>query len=65
MSSEHQVLELVQKEIGKMRHDREQFINSGRAADFSDYQHVCGVILGLNHADNMIKDLVQRMENDD
>ena len=47
-----------------MRHDREQFINSGRATDFSDYQHVCGVILGLNHADNMIKDLVQRMENE-
>ena len=64
MSSEYQVLELVQKEIGKMRHDREQFINSGRATDFSDYQHVCGVILGLNHADNMIKDLVQRMENE-
>jgi len=48
-----------------MRYDREQYINSGRAADFSDYQHVCGVILGLTHADNMIKDLVQRMENDD
>jgi hypothetical protein len=64
MSSEYQVLELVQKEIGKMRHDREQYIGYGRAKDYSEYQHVCGVILGLNHADDMIKDFVQRMENE-
>jgi hypothetical protein len=65
MSSEYQVLELVQKEIGKMRQDREQYIGYGRAKDYSEYQHVCGVILGLNHADIICKDLVQRMNNDD
>ena len=65
MSSDYQALVLVQKELGKMRQDRELFINSGRAKDFSEYQHVCGVILGLSHADNIINDLVRKLENDD
>jgi hypothetical protein len=65
MSNEYQALLLVQKEIGKMRQDREEFISSGRAKDYSEYQHVCGVILGLNHADIICKDLVQRINNDD
>jgi hypothetical protein len=65
MSSDHQALVLVQKEIRKMRQDREEFINSGRAKDFADYQHVCGVILGLSHADIIINDLVRKIDNDD
>ena len=65
MSSDYQALVLVQKEIVKMRQDRETFISSGRATDFADYQHVCGVILGLNHADSIINDLVRKIDNDD
>ena len=65
MSSEYQALALVQKEIGKMRQEREAHIASGRASDFSEYRHVCGVILGLTLADNVINDLVQRINNED
>lgn len=65
MSSEYQALALVQKEIGKMRQEREAYIASGRAGDHPEYRHVCGVILGLTFADNIINDLVQRINNDD
>ncbi len=65
MSSDYQALALVQKEIGKMRQEREAYIASGRASDHPEYRHVCGVILGLTLADNIINDLVQRINNDD
>ena len=64
MASDYQALELVQKEIWKMLKVQEEFINSGCAKDFAEYKHVCGVILGLNHADIIIKDLVLRIEYD-
>jgi len=65
MSSEYQALALVQKELGKMRQEREAHIASGRASDYPEYRHVCGVILGLTLANNVIDDLVQRMSNED
>jgi hypothetical protein len=65
MSSDYQALALVQKEINKLKQDRELFIAAGRADSYENYQHVCGVILGLNYADNIINDLVRKMNNDD
>jgi hypothetical protein len=65
MSSDYQALALVQKEINKLKQDRELFISSGRADSYEDYRHVCGVILGLNLTNDIINDLVQRINNDD
>jgi len=53
------------KEIDKLRNDQAHFLNGGGAKSFDEYRHVCGVIRGLTHAETLVKDLVQRMENDD
>ena len=61
----HRVLGHVAKEIDKLRTDQQTFLNGGGAKSFDEYRHVCGVIRGLTHAENIVKDLVQRMENSD
>jgi hypothetical protein len=65
MSSDYQALALVQKELRNMRQMREDYISSGRANDYPEYKHVCGIILGLTAVDNVINDLVQRINNED
>jgi hypothetical protein len=55
----------IAKEIDKLRHDNAAFLAAGRAINFDEYRHVCGVIRGLNLAENLLNDLVQRMERAD
>jgi len=52
-------------EFDKLRAEQSVFLNSGRAADYAEYRHLCGVIRGLTHAESIVKDLVQRMERSD
>lgn len=61
----NRVLSYLAKEIEQLRTDQVVFIASGRANDFADYRHVCGVIRGLTHAETIVKDLVQKLEKDD
>ena len=63
--SDTRVLALVQKEIEKYRQERVAFIAASRADTYDEYKKVCGVIQGLNLADSIINDLVQRMEKSD
>jgi hypothetical protein len=65
MSSDYQALALVQKEINKLKQDREAFVTAGRPDSFEDYRNVCGVIHGLNLANDIINDLVRKMNDDD
>ena len=62
MSDEIRVLAHVQKEIDKTRQEQAAFIAAGRAESYEEYQRVCGVIRGLNLTDQIINDLVQRLE---
>lgn len=55
----------VQKEIDKYRQEQVAFLASSRADSYDEYKKVCGVIRGLSYADNLINDLVQRMNNDE
>ncbi len=64
MSDEIRALALVQKEIEKYRQEQIAFLAASRADTFDEYKKVCGVIRGLNIADNIINDLVQRMTNE-
>lgn len=64
MNDEIRALAHVQKEIEKIRSEQAEFIAAGRAEDFGQYQKVCGVIRGLNLADQIINDLVQRLERE-
>ena len=50
------------KEIDKLRGDQVSFLAGGGAKDFAEYRHVCGVIRGLTHAEQLVRDLVQKME---
>jgi hypothetical protein len=59
------VLAYVAKEIDKLRSDQETHLSAGGAKTFDEYRHVCGVIRGLTHAETIVKDLVQRMEQSD
>lgn len=58
-------LQYLAKEIDKLRGDQQTFLNGGGAKDFAEYRHVVGVIRGLTHADQLIKDLAQKLEHAD
>lgn len=60
-----QALAYLLKEIDKLREDQSVFLNGGGAKDFAEYRHVCGVIRGLTHADQLVRDLVLKMEFED
>jgi len=64
MSEEIRALALVQKEIEKYRQEQIAYVAASRADSFDEYKKVCGVIRGLNIADNIINDLVQRLEHE-
>ena len=65
MSFDTRVLAHVQKEIEKMRQEQTAFLAASRADTYDEYKKICGVIRGLNLADSIINDLVQRMEHSD
>ena len=65
MSTDFRALAHVQKEIDKLRQEQIAFLSASRAETFDEYKKICGVIRGLNLADQAINDLVQRMEKAD
>jgi hypothetical protein len=64
MSDEIRVLALVQKEIEKLRQEQVAYVAASRADTYDEYKKICGVIRGLNLADNIINDLVQRINDE-
>jgi len=60
-----QALTYLLKEIDKLRGDQTVFLNGGGAKDFAEYRHVCGVIRGLTHAEQLVKDLAKKLEYSD
>lgn len=65
MIDDYRVLALVQKEIEKLRQEQVAFLAASRADTYDEYKKICGVIRGLNLADSIINDLVQKMEKSD
>jgi len=59
------VFSYLAKEIEQLRTDQVAFLATGRANDFAEYRHVCGVIRGLTHAETIVRDLVQKLEKID
>jgi hypothetical protein len=58
----NQAFSYLAKEIDKLRGDQVSFLAGGGAKDFAEYRHVCGVIRGLTHAEQLVIDLVQKLE---
>ena len=50
-----QVLSYLAKEIDKLRSENGMFLAAGRAINFDEYRHVCGIIRGLTFAETLIK----------
>jgi len=63
--NDYKLLAVVAKEIEKVRQEQVAFIAASRADTFDEYKKVCGVIRGLNLAESIINDLVQKMEKSD
>ena len=63
--NDYKLLAHVAKEIDKLKEEQAFHVANGRAADIEEYRTVCGVIRGLNLAENVINDLVQKMEKSD
>ena len=64
MSESIRALAHVQKEIAKTRQEQVEFLAADRVTSFEEYKRVCGVIRGLNLADQIINDLVQKLERE-
>ena len=62
---EHKLISVIVSEINKLKQEREAYAAAGRCDHIEEYRRVCGVILGLNYAENIINELVQRNHNDD
>ena len=63
--SNYQELAYIAKEIQKLKQEREAYVAAGRCDTIEEYRRVCGVVQGLNFAENIIDDLVQKMEKSD
>lgn len=63
--SDYKLLALIVKEIQKLKQEREAYTAAGRCDTIEEYRRVCGVVQGLNYAENIIEDLVQKMEKSD
>ena len=61
----HKVASYLLREIDKLKEAQHTHLSGGGAKSFDEYRHVCGVIRGLTHAETIVKDLVQRMEQSD
>jgi hypothetical protein len=63
--NDYKLLAHVVKEIDKLKQEREAYVAAGRADTIDEYRSVCGVIRGLNLAENIINELVQKLEKSD
>jgi len=63
--SDYKALAYVVKEIQKLKQEREAYVAAGRVDHIEEYRRVCGVVQGLNYAENIIDDLVRKMEKSD
>lgn len=63
--NEYKALAYVVKEIHRMQGEHAEYLSANRAESFEEYKNVCGIIRGLSLAENLINDLVQRMEKND
>jgi hypothetical protein len=64
VSTDIQVLAHLQREIAKIREEQITFLAASRAETYDEYKKICGVIRGLNLTDQIINDLVQKLETE-
>lgn len=63
--NDYKALALVVKEIDKLRTEQIMYLAASRADSFDEYKKICGVIRGLSLAEDLINNLVHKMEHSD
>ena len=63
--SNYTVISMTLKEIAKLKQEREAYVAAGRCDNIEDYRRVCGIVHGLNYAENIIQELMLKMEKAD
>ena len=63
--NDYKTLAYIVKEIVKQRETYEIAVQRGSAKDYAEYKNLCGLIQGLTTAEQIINDLVQRLEQND
>ena len=63
--SDYKTLAYLAKEIVKQRETYETAVQRGSAKDFAEYKNLCGLIQGLTIAEQILNDLVQKLEKSD
>ena len=60
-------IDLLLSKNAEERTSQIEFLAAGKARDFAEYKNICGVIRGLNLADEHLRDLAERIKkaNDD
>lgn len=58
-------IDLMLKHNDEQRQLQIDVLLGGGAKDYAEYKHICGVIRGLDLADANIRDLAQRMKDND
>lgn len=58
-------IELLLSKTAEERNRKTEFLVAGSAKDYAEYKYICGVIRGLDLADENLHDLAKRMNDDD
>lgn len=58
-------LDYVESKLVERRNQLKETLASGVVKDYAEYQRLCGVISGLDHATQITIDLAKRLERDD
>lgn len=53
------------KKLDERRTELLRHMSQGTLLDYAEYKRICGVIQGLDHAVEEVKDLATKMEQDD
>jgi hypothetical protein len=62
---DYQILAYTVKQLVEQRDTYVDAVSRGNAKDHAEYKHLCGLIQGLKQAEDIINDLVQKMEKSD
>ena len=58
-------LEYINSKLDERRVELEQHLGRSAAKTYDEYQKLCGVIQGLEFAEQCVADLAKRMETED
>jgi hypothetical protein len=58
-------LEYIESKLNERREQLKETLASGVVKDYAEYQRLCGVISGLDHAKHITLDLANRLEKED